>query len=303
MDEVKGIVFNILRYTIDDGPGIRSTVFVKGCPLRCPWCSNPESQKKQKEILHRKVSCIHCGRCEAKCPQKAIRLTEDGVAIDRSLCIACEKCVMGCPNKALQTMGKETSVAEAFKTVMKDREYYESTNGGVTVSGGEPLSQPEFTAALCEKLQASGIHTCIETTGFADRKSLDMVLPHLSLVYFDLKHMDSKEHERVTGVSNERILENFKYIVSRGIPLVIRIPYIPGFNDSDENMEATARFAAEVVPGCEVHLLPYHNYGEGKYESLDRSYPMRDLEKPSDEQLEHSKEIFDKYGLNCIIKI
>lgn len=303
MDEITGIVFNTLRYTIDDGPGIRSTVFLKGCPLRCPWCSNPESQKKQIEILHRKVSCLRCGRCEAKCPNGAIKVGEDGPKIDRSLCTACETCVMGCPNKALQTMGVETTVAEAYKKVMKDRDYYESTNGGVTVSGGEPLMQPEFVAALCEKLQASGIHTCIETTGFADRKNTEKVLPHLSLVYFDLKHMDSKEHQRVTGVPNELILENFKYIVSTGTEVVVRIPYIPGFNDSDENMEATARFVAEVLPGAEVHLLPYHNYGEGKYESLDRTYPMTGLERPPTEQVERSKTIFDKYNLKCIVKI
>ena len=303
MDEVKGIVFNILRYTIDDGPGIRSTVFLKGCPLRCPWCANPESQKKQKEILHRKVSCLRCGRCQAKCPNHAITVGEDGAKIDRSLCVACETCVMFCPNKALQTMGKETTVAEAYRTVMKDREYYESTGGGVTVSGGEPLMQPEYVAALCEKLQSDGIHTCIETTGFADRKSIDMVLPHLDLFYYDLKHMDSGEHERVTGVPNERILENFKYIAASGKEMVVRIPYIPGFNDSDENMEATARFVAGIIPGCEVHLLPYHNYGEGKYESLDRTYPMGDLQRPPAEQLEHSKEFFDRFGLNCIIKV
>ena len=228
---------------------------------------------------------------------------EDGQKIDRALCTACQTCVMGCPNKALQTMGVETTVAEAYKTVMKDRDYYESTGGGVTVSGGEPLMQPEFVAALCEKLQASGIHTCIETTGFADRKNIEKVLPHLSLVYFDLKHMDSKEHQRVTGVPNELILENFKYIVSTGTEVVVRIPYIPGFNDSDENMEATARFVAEVLPGAEVHLLPYHNYGEGKYESLDRTYPMTGLERPPTEQVERSKTIFDKYNLNCIVKI
>ncbi len=303
MDEVKGIVFNILRYTIDDGPGIRSTVFMKGCPLRCPWCANPESQKKQKEILHRKVSCLKCGRCQAKCPQHAITVGEDGAKIDRSRCVACETCVMFCPNKALQTMGEEMTVAKVFKTVMKDTEYYESTGGGVTVSGGEPLAQPEFVAALCEKLQVNGIHTCIETTGYADRRSLNLVLPHLSLVYYDLKHMDSKEHERVVGVPNERILENFRYIASTGTELVVRIPYIPGFNDSDENMEATARFVADVLPGGEVHLLPYHNYGAGKYEALDRPYPMGDMERPPAEQLEHSKLIFDRYGLDCRIKI
>jgi len=303
MDEVTGIVFNILRYTIDDGPGIRSTVFLKGCPLRCPWCSNPESQKRPVEILHRKVSCIKCGRCQKNCPNGAIKVDEDGPKINRALCTACERCVIGCPNKALQTMGVETTVAEAFKKVMKDREYYESTGGGVTVSGGEPLMQPEFVAALFQKLQEAGIHTCIETTGYADRKNWEMILPHLNLVYFDLKHMDSQVHQRVTGVPNEQILENFKFVAQSGTEVVVRIPYIPGFNDSDENMEATARFVAEVLPGAEVHLLPYHNYGEGKYESLDRSYAMAGVERPPVEKVEQSKLLFDKYNLNCIVKV
>jgi pyruvate formate lyase activating enzyme len=200
-------------------------------------------------------------------------------------------------------MGQEITVAEAFKTVMKDKDFYESTNGGVTISGGEPLAQPGFVAALCEKLQASGIHTCLETSGYAEKKSLEKVLPHISLVYFDLKHMDSKEHKRVIGVPNESIHENLDYIAKSGADVVIRIPYIPGFNDSDDNMESTARFVAGIIPGAEVHLLPYHNYAVGKYNSLDRPYPMGNLEKPSIEQVEYSKLIFEKFNLNCTVKV
>ncbi len=303
MDDVKGLVFNIQRYSIDDGPGIRSTVFLKGCPLSCPWCSNPESQSGVPELFHRDINCVQCGRCVAACPQQAITFKEEkGIRIDREKCVVCGQCVSECTRNAVHFMGEEKTVSEILKVVLRDRVYYESSDGGVTVSGGEALAQPEFTAALLKALREEGIHTCLDTTGYATRDVLDMILPYVSLVYFDIKHMDSESHRRATGVPNEPILDNFRYIAGLGIPITVRVPFIPGFNDSDENIEKTAEFVSSVLPGNEVGLLPYHRYGIGKYEALDREYPMSDLDAPDSGSTEHAKSIFEKHGLKCIVK-
>jgi len=303
MDEIKGLIFNIQRYSVDDGPGIRSTVFLKGCPLSCPWCSNPESQSREPEIFHRDISCVSCGKCVSVCPQQAISLKEEkGIRIDRGRCVACGACKRICPRSAVQFMGEEKTVPEILKVVLKDRDYYANSGGGVTLSGGEPLAQPEFAAALMKALREAGIHTCLDTTGFAPRESLDLVLPYTDLVYFDLKHMDPDEHLRVVGVPNDLIHENFRYIIGRGIPVTVRIPFIPGFNDSDENIEATARFVSALLPGGDVGLLPYHRYGMGKYDALDREYPMGDLDAPTEESTARAKAIFESFGLKCIVK-
>lgn len=296
-----GIVFNILRYTLDDGPGIRSTVFLKGCPLKCPWCANPESQLLIPEISLRKISCVQCNRCIANCPQQAITMTEKGAKIDRSKCIRCQQCVQACPNKAMETMGKSMTVEEVWKVVKKDMDFYIQSSGGVTVSGGEPLMQADFLVELLKRFREENLHTCLDTTGFCSSEDLERVLPYVCLFYFDLKHMDSAKHQQVVGVPNEPIHRNLRRILEAGIPVAIRIPYIPGFNADDENIEATARFVSEIQPGGEIHLLPYHRYGTGKYEMLDLEYTLGDTQSPSDEQLEHSKNTIEGYGLKCVV--
>lgn len=298
---ITGTVFNILRYTLDDGPGIRSTVFLKGCPLSCPWCANPESQKTYPEIGMRKALCVRCGRCAASCPNQAITLGEKHALIDREKCRRCQTCVNACFTKTLEVMGKPMSVEDVWKVVKKDMDYYEESGGGVTVSGGEPLMQPEFLAAFLKKLKEEGIHTCVDTTGFCDREVLEQVLPYVDLFYFDIKHMDSETHRNVVGVPTEPIHENLRLIAERGVKVCIRVPCIPGFNDNETNMEAMGRFVSEILPGNDIHLLPYHRYGEGKYEMIGRSYPMPEVESPTQERLEEFKKILDGFGLNCII--
>ncbi|MBO4352736.1 MAG: glycyl-radical enzyme activating protein [Eggerthellaceae bacterium] len=298
-----GTTFNILRYTVDDGPGLRTTVFLKGCPLNCPWCSNPESQKACPEVSFRQAMCVGCGRCAAMCPEHAITIVDGKANIDRSLCKRCMTCVDACLNKAMNRMGEEKTVDDVWKVVRRDRDFYEESGGGVTVSGGEPLTQADFVAELFERFHDEGIHTCLDTTGFASEEALRKVLPHTDLVLFDLKHMDSAKHQEVVGVPNEPIHENLMTILAEGVPVIIRIPYIPGFNDDDENMAATAAFVKQHTPDSHVDILPYHEYGKNKYGSVGMEYPMPPTDKPSDEKLAHSKEFFTNLGLDCQVRV
>lgn len=261
---MNGTTFNILRYTVDDGPGVRSTVFMKGCPLRCPWCANPESQSFHPEVSFRAVSCIGCGRCKENCPEGAIEIVDGLAVIDREKCAHCMTCVDMCLNTAMKRMGDEQSVEDVLKVVARDKDYYEESGGGVTVSGGEPMMHPEFVKELFERLHGEGIHTCLDTTGHCDTNVLLDVLESTDLVLFDLKHMDSAKHEEVVGVPTDLIHKNLRTIVDSGTDVIIRIPYIPGFNDDDENMKATAEFVKEVSPNSHVDILPYHELGANK---------------------------------------
>jgi pyruvate formate lyase activating enzyme len=303
MEIKKGIVFNIQRYSIDDGPGIRSTVFLKGCPLRCLWCSNPESQKAWPEVAHRDSLCNKCGRCREVCSVQAITIDAKGVHISRRLCNTCGKCVEVCNLGALQFFGKEMHVEEVFHEIQKDIQYYNGSGGGITISGGEPLYQPEFTIALLKQCQDKGIHTCIETSGYAEASVLEAVLPYTSLVLFDLKHMDPVIHQKLTGLSNKVIIRNLKLIIAKGNPVIIRVPVIPGKNDSSEELTAIARTVASMNQLRKVDLLPYHGFGMGKYQMLDQRYQLSQLVRPTDIELQRSKQIFEAFRVDCEIRI
>ena len=301
MENIEGIVFNIQRYSIDDGPGVRTTVFLKGCPLTCLWCSNPESQCMKPEVTWRYTSCKSCGTCVKVCPVGAVTMGEDGVHIDREKCTLCEVCVKNCLPQALQISGKKMSVEEVFKIVKKDADYYEASGGGVTASGGEILAQADFVAALFKLSREAGFHTNADTSGYGDPAALEKILEYSDLVFFDLKHMDPSKHREFTGVSNELILKNLGLVVKKGVPVVIRVPLIPGYNDSDDNLNALGRTVKELAPDATVNLLPYHRYGANKYRMIDMVYQLDDVPELTTEQMDRAKEIVESYGLKCEI--
>lgn len=301
MENIKGTVFNIQRYSIDDGPGVRTTVFMKGCPLTCLWCSNPESQCSEPMITYRYTSCKGCGTCVKTCPVGAITMEADGVHVDRDKCTMCGACVEACIPEALGVSGKVMTPEEAFKTVKRDADYYEASGGGVTCSGGEILGQADFVAELFRLCRDAGIGTCADTCGFGPRKAVEKLLPVTDLFLFDLKHMDSGKHKEYCGVPTEQIMENLRLVAESGVPYIIRIPLIPGYNNSDENLEATAEFVAGLPNSSKVDILPYHRYGANKYRMIDREYPLEQLDELTEEQKEHAKSFFESRGLHCAV--
>lgn len=280
-----GIVFDIQRYSIHDGPGIRTIVFLKGCPLRCPWCANPESQKKEPELWYAKSKCIGCGKCVDACAQKAITKNEgDGILIDHSLCINCGVCAEGCCAKALEIVGTRMSVSQILELVEKDRSFYMKSGGGVTLSGGEPFSQPGFALEILRACKIAGIHTAVETTGYARWEDIKLLLPYIDLLLWDIKIFDSKKHKQVIGTSNILILKNAQKASRLGASLMIRVAVIPGVNDDQKNLLAITAFA-EKIGAKGVNLLPYHRLGESKYEKLCKTYTLSSILPPKEERM------------------
>lgn len=295
-------IFNIQTYSIHDGPGIRVTVFVKGCPLRCLWCANPESNLATPQLMTYANKCTGCGRCIAKCPEKAISLSmnNDKVAAvtNRELCTDCGACTTICSSEARELAGKTMSVGEVLQEILKDRLFIESSGGGMTVSGGECLIHPEFTEALLYASKQAGLHTAVESCSFASREIIDRVFKYVDLALLDIKHMDSFVHKKLTGVPNELILDNIKHIYHiLKVPVYVRVPIIPGYNDAEKNIVSTAGFVAEQLgPDVQVHLLPYHRLGESKKESLGNKADMS-IEVPSEDHMQKLKALVEQYGL------
>ncbi|MFW6113761.1 MAG: glycyl-radical enzyme activating protein [Actinomycetota bacterium] len=290
-----GLVFNIQKYSIHDGPGIRTTVFMKGCSLACKWCSNPESVNPYQEIMTYDIRCIGCGKCAEVCPVGAIALTEEGREIDWDKCDNCLKCAEVCPAKAIECVGDRMTLDQVVKKVEQDRIFYDNSGGGMTVSGGEPLVQPEFVAELLRRCKTKGIHTALDTSGNVPWENVEMVLEHVDLVLFDIKHMDPEMHRKGTGAGNRNILENAGKVASRARTW-IRIPLIPGYNDSESNISKVAEFASDI--GAEkVSLLSYHDLGSSKYPKLGRVYQMEGTIPPDDDAVESVKEAIESHGL------
>lgn len=298
-----GLVFNIQHYSIHDGPGIRTTVFMNGCPLRCLWCQNPESQPSHPQLFFAAEKCAGCGRCVQACPNKAISIHEGRSRTNRNLCNGAGKCAEVCPNEARNLMGKHVTVEEVFRQVAADEIFYRRSGGGVTLSGGEPLAQPDFATALLKLCREAGIHTAIDTCGYAKWETVKKVLEFVDLVLYDFKHMDSIEHKRLTGVPNELILENARRIHRElSLPILARVPVIPGYNDSIQNIEAMARFiAGELGASIKVHLHPYHKLGETKYERLEISSNLFSAEPPSEDHMAELQRIVESFGLTVQI--
>jgi len=297
---VTGWIFNIQRFSVQDGPGIRTTVFIKGCPLACPWCSNPESQSQGPELAHIDTLCDGCGRCLPVCETRAISLEGGGIRVERELCDGCGRCVAVCAPGALRIFGREISVEEALREIEKDAPYYRSSQGGVTASGGEPLRQPRFVAALFERCREAGIHTALDSCGCAPREALRSVLEHTDLLLYDLKLIDDELHTRMLGASNRPILENARFAAASGVPLIIRIPLVPGVTETEENLGALVRFIEELGGGVTaIHVLPYHRLGQGKYRMLDRDYRLGDLTRLPEERVRAVIRRLAALGLPC----
>lgn len=299
-------VFNIQTYCIHDGPGIRVTVFVKGCPLRCTWCANPESNLHKPQLMFYKEKCTGCGRCVPVCGQGAVQIRQtDGkykAFTDRTLCTDCGACTSPCPSDARELAGKVTSVAEALEKVVADKLFLDSSGGGMTISGGECLACPEFTENLLMAAHEEGIATAVESSCFGPRPVIDQVYAHVDLALCDIKHMDSGKHKEYTGVPNEGILENIVHInQDLHVPVWVRVPVIPGHNDDDANIQAMAGFVKEhLTPDTRVCLLPYHRLGESKNESLGKAMDLS-MEVPAEAHMNHLKELVEAYGIQVQI--
>lgn len=279
------MIFNIQKCSIHDGVGLRTLVFFKGCPLHCYWCANPESQSYEKEIMEIPRKCINCGACQNVCPESAISLINGEFKIDRSSCKKCFKCIDICYAESKKLVGYELDVKSLFKEINKDLLFYQIHGGGVTFSGGEPLTQPEFLAEIAEMCKKNGINTSIETCGYGNYEKFKKALPFIDSMFIDIKHMDSSVHKELTGMGNEVILSNIKAISTHDIPITIRTPVVPGYNDSAENIKAIASFIKEIPNIKEYELLAYHGLGTSKYVSLGRTYALKDVMPPSDEQM------------------
>ena len=308
-----GRIYDIQGYAVHDGPGIRTTVYTKGCPLKCLWCHSPESQRFQFELGYLPLKCLGTELCQdaciKACPEGALSRDEPSklmgkdemvqkVKIDRNKCTGCQKCAETCITKSLYTAGWNTTVDEVYDRLMKDVPFFELNNGGVTVSGGEAMSQFDFTLNLVKRLKDSGIHICLDTTGFAPTAQYLEILPYIDLFLYDLKHMDSYHHKKLTGVPNELILDNARALAKNGAALQIRYPIIPKLNDSAENIRKTAEFCAELGEAVQlVQLLPYHKAGRSKYERLGWPYRLKNVEPPPDAFMEQALEVFKAMGL------
>jgi pyruvate formate lyase activating enzyme len=293
----RAVLFNIQKYSLADGPGIRTTFFFKGCSLWCKWCSNPESQSMEIEVAFEGRGCIGCGKCFSNCPVMAIYLGEH-ISIDRKKCVRCFKCAENCPTGAMVCYGKEYTIDELIEIARKDVSFYRNSGGGVTLSGGEPLLNPEFAELLLAACKEEGFNTAIETCGAVSWSAIESVSYLIDTFYFDLKHVDREKLEENTGADTVTILTNLKQLV-RIREVIIRYPFIPYFNSSHKDVTSIAEWISENATQSRVELLPYHRFGEKKYESLGRVYKMSGAAVPDDRLIESAIDIFKTFGISC----
>ncbi|MBS4913026.1 MAG: choline TMA-lyase-activating enzyme [Veillonella sp.] len=304
--ERKARIFNVQKYSIYDGPGIRTLIFFKGCPLRCRWCANPEGLERKYQVMYQDNLCIRCGSCVPVCPMGIHSLVKNGDEVvhivDRETnCVGCRKCESVCPRKAIHIVGQDKTITELVDVVQEDSMFYLSSGGGVTLGGGEVSTQPEAATDILRECQALGIHTAIETCGYAKLENLLMMAKHIDLFLFDIKQIDSDVHAELTGVRNERILENLQEILKQGYNVKVRMPLIRGLNSHDETIRKTMEFLMPYkdLPNFKgIDILPYHKLGVNKYAQLDKEYTIKEDLSFKQEELEHIESIVKEYDMD-----
>ncbi len=298
-----GTVFNIQRFAIHDGPGIRTTVFLKGCPLKCFWCHNAESLRLEPEIFFQSDKCIGCGWCFNACPQHCHRLENGKYLFCRENCMRCGRCAEKCYAEAIELIGRTMTVTEVLAEVMKDKPFYENSGGGMTVSGGEPMLQFEFTRHLLKDARSAGIHNCLDTCGFASFDDYSQILKDVDIFLYDLKSTDSDKHRTLTGVPLAGILDNLYRLDEAGARIILRCPLIPGFNDDDEHLKKIAVTANKLRHVQEINLHPYHPLGKDKYKHLGYQVDGIQVECASESKINHYLQVVEEHTKVPVSKV